>query len=68
METGKRFQLTHPITSNCKPYQTLGKGSTGTVRLIKENVGRELFYVDFDEGTRMVLLAGDIAPELEERD
>ena len=44
----------------------LPRKTTGTVRYSLENIGRTLFYVDFDAGPSLIMLPDDITFEAAE--
>ena len=58
---GKRCRTIRTVTHH---RGILPRKTTGTVRYSLENIGRTLFYVDFDVGPSLMVLPGDITFEV----
>jgi hypothetical protein len=55
---GRRCRATRPIHHH---GGYIARRMEGTVRYATENLGRTLYRVDFDSGTSLIVLAGDVA-------
>lgn len=59
LDPGSRCRATRQITH---ASGVLRRRSEGTVLARRENIGRQLFTVGFDDGAKLVLFAHEIEP------
>ena len=60
---GTRCRSTRTIVY---PGGVVRRSTPGTLISLRENLGRELFTVDFDSGQKLILFADEIEPAGEE--
>ena len=59
LSPGRRCRSTRTIAH---PRGVLVRATEGTIRTMRENLGRNLITVDFDSGEKLVLFAHEIEP------
>jgi hypothetical protein len=63
LDLGTRCRVTRPIAH---ARGVVVRESPGTVRALRDNIGRSLVTVEFDSGEKLVLFAHEVEPLGEE--